>query len=134
GFLFGGGAEARAGPPVAPRAGLAPPPVPSTLPPTGGELLDAPAAASRAARIVQLFGRDTLGELEEFVAKAGPLRLLGFATRGSVTFASRRYQYLFVNGRPVEDRALSRAIGQASRDAIRTDRHPGPFLFLPPHP
>ena len=39
-------------------------------------------------------------------------------------------QYLFVNGRPIEDRALTRAVGQASRDAIRTDRHPAVFLFL----
>ena len=52
---------------------------------------------------------------------SGPLRLTGYATRGSVTFPSRRYQYLFVNGRPVEDRALSRAItpGLAGRDPDR---------------
>ena len=58
----------------------------------------------------------------------------GYATRGSVTFPSRRYQYLFVNGRPVEDRALSRAIAQASRDAIRIERHPAVFLFLTAEP
>jgi DNA mismatch repair protein MutL len=129
-FLASPEAESRAGAAVVTRAGLANPSVAFTLRSNGRELLDAPAAASRAARIVQLFGRETLGELEEFVAKSGPLRVLGFATRGSVTFASRRYQYLFVNGRPVEDRALSRAIGQAARDAIRTDRHPALFLFL----
>jgi DNA mismatch repair protein MutL len=129
-FLASPEAESRAGAAVVMRAGLANPSVAYTLRSNGRELLDAPAAASRAARIVQLLGRETLGELEEFVAKSGPLRVLGFATRGSVTFASRRYQYLFVNGRPVEDRALSRAIGQASRDAIRTDRHPALFLFL----
>ena len=49
-------------------------------------------------------------------------------------FPSRRYQYLFVNGRPIEDRALSRAIGQASRDAIRVDRHPGVFLYITAEP
>jgi len=129
-FLASPEAESRAGAAVVTRAGLANPSVAFTFRSNGRELLDAPAAASRAARIVQLFGRETLGELEEFVAKSGPLRVLGFATRGSVTFASRRYQYLFVNGRPVEDRALSRAIGQAARDAIRTDRHPALFLFL----
>ncbi len=56
--------------------------------------------------------------------------MAGYATRGSVTFPNRRYQYLFVNGRPVEDRALSKAISQASRDAIRIDRHPAVFLYL----
>jgi DNA mismatch repair protein MutL len=34
----------------------------------------------------------------------------------------------------VEDRAIARAIGQASRDAIRTDRHPALFLFLTAEP
>ena len=129
-FLSSPEAEGRAAAAVVTRAALANPSVAFTLRSNGRELLDAPSAASRAARIVQLFGRDTLGELEEFVAKSGPLRLVGFATRGSITFASRRNQYLFVNGRPVEDRALSRAIGQAARDAIRIDRHPALFLFL----
>ena len=51
-----------------------------------------------------------------------------------MTFPSRRYQYLFVNGRPVEDRALAKAMSQASRDAIRLDRHPGVFLFITAEP
>ena len=103
--------------------------------PRNRETLDAPAAVDRAARILQVFGRETLGELES-TSRRGPEppRLRGFATRGSVTFPSRRFQYLFVNGRPVEDRALSRAIRQASRDAIRTDRHPGALPLRPAEP
>ncbi len=66
--------------------------------------------------------------------RSGPLRLTGYATRGSITFPTRRYQYLFVNGRPIEDRALARAISQASKDAIRVDRHPAVFLFLTAEP
>src|SRR5262249_3793489 len=124
-FLSSPEAEGRPAAAAVTRAALSNPSVAFTLPSNGRDLLDAPAAATRVARIVQLFGRETLGELEDFDARAGPLRLSGFATRGSVTFPSRRFQYLFINGRPVEDRALSRAIGQASRDAIRTDRHPG---------
>jgi DNA mismatch repair protein MutL len=112
------------------RAALANPSVAFSLRSNGRETFDAPSAVDRAARILQIFGRETLGDLEEFEARAGALRLSGFATRGSITFASRRLQYLFVNGRPIEDRSLTRAIGQASRDAIRTDRHPAVFLFL----
>jgi len=129
-FLSSPEAEGRAAAAAVTRAALSYPAVAFTLRSNDRELLDAPAAATRAARIVQLFGRETLGDLEDFDARAGPLRLSGFATRGPVTFPTRRFQYLFINGRPVEDRALSRAIGQASRDAIRTDRHPGLFLFL----
>jgi DNA mismatch repair protein MutL len=133
-FLASPEAEARAVAAAVTRAALANPSVAFSLRSNGRETLEAPAAVDRASRILQVFGRDTLGELETFEARSGPLRLAGLASRGSVTFPSRRYQYLFVNGRPVEDRALTRAIGQASRDAIRVDRHPAVFLFLTAEP
>jgi DNA mismatch repair protein MutL len=129
-FLASVEAEARAVAGVVTRAALSNPSVAFTLRSNGRDTMDAPAAVDRGSRILQVFGKDTLGELESFEARSGPLKLTGYATRGSVTFPTRRYQYLFVNGRPVEDRALSRSIGQASRDAIRVDRHPAAFLFL----
>ncbi len=129
-FLSSPEAEGRAVAAAVTKAALSNPSVAFTLTSNGRQTLDAPAAVDRASRILQVFGRSTLGELEAFEAKSGPLRLAGYATRGAVTFPSRRYQYLFVNGRPVEDRALSRAITQASKDAIRVDRHPGVFLYL----
>jgi len=133
-FLSSPEAEARAVAAAVTKAALSNHAVAFSLRSNGRESLDAPAAVDRGARILQVFGRATLGELELFEARSGGLRLLGYATRGTVTFPSRRYQYLFVNGRPVEDRALTRAIGQASRDAIRLDRHPGVFLFLTAEP
>jgi DNA mismatch repair protein MutL len=122
--------EGRAAAAAVTKAALGNPSVAFTLRSGARELLDAPSAVDRAARILQVFGLETLGELEEFEARSGALRISGFATRGSITFPSRRFQYLFVNGRPVEDRSLTRAVGQASREAIRTDRHPAAFLFL----
>jgi DNA mismatch repair protein MutL len=129
-FLGKPEAEGRAAAATVTRAALANPSVAFSLRSNGRETLDAPSAVDRAARILQVFGRETLGDLEEFEARSGALRVSGFVTRGSITFASRRLQYLFVNDRPIEDRSLTRAIGQASRDAIRTDRHPAAFLFL----
>jgi len=129
-FLASPESESRAAAAAVTRAALSNPSVAFSLRSGKREVLDAPSAVDRAARILQLFGRETLGELESFEARAGPLKATGFATRGSITFPTRRYQYLFVNGRPVEDRALSRAILQASRDAIRTDRHPAVFLYV----
>ena len=133
-FLASPESESRAAAAAVMRAALSNPSVAFSLRSGKREVLDAPSAVDRAARILQLFGRETLGELESFEARAGPLKATGFATRGSVTFPTRRYQYLFVNGRPVEDRALSRAILQASRDAIRTDRHPAVFLYVTAEP
>ena len=133
-FLASPEAEARAVAAAVTKAALSNHTVAFSLRSNGRETLDAPAAVDRGARILQVFGRATLGELELCEARSGPLRLAGYATRGSVTFPSRRYQYLFVNGRPVEDRALARAISQASRDAIRLDRHPGVFFYITAEP
>jgi DNA mismatch repair protein MutL len=133
-FLSSPEAEGRAAAAAVTKAALASPSVAFSLRSNDRETLEAPAAVDRGSRILQIFGKETLGELEVFEARSGGLRVLGYATRGSVTFPSRRYQYLFVNGRPVEDRALGRAISQASRDAIRLDRHPGVFLFLAADP
>ena len=133
-FLASAEAEGRAAAAAVTRAALSNPAVAFSLRSRGRETLDAPSAVDRAARILQVFGRETLGELESFEARAGELSVIGYATRGSVTFPNRRLQYLFVNGRPVEDRALSRAISQASRDVIRTDRHPAVFLYVTARP
>nr|MDQ6891326.1 hypothetical protein [Acidobacteriota bacterium] len=133
-FLASPEAEARAAAAAVTRAALSNSAVAFSLRSGAREVLDAPAAVDRAARILQVFGRDTLGELEPFEARSGPLRVSGFVTRGSITFGTRRFQHLFANGRPIDDRALTRAIGQAARDAIRTDRHPAVFLFLTAEP
>ena len=133
-FLSSPESEARAVAAVVTKAALSNPSVAFTLRSNGRETMDAPAAVDRGSRILQVFGRATLGELEAFEAKSGPLRLTGYATRGPITFPTRRYQYLFVNVRPVEDRALAKAITQASRDAIRVDRHPAVFLYLTAEP
>ena len=65
------------------KAALAHPAVAFTLRSSGRETLDAPAAVDRGARILQVFGVTTLGELELFEARSGGLRLLGYATRGA---------------------------------------------------
>ncbi len=129
-FLKTPEAEAREISKVATRLALAHPRVGIALRSEGREIFDAAPAAGWAERAEQLFGRDALGELLPFEARAASLRLSGLATRGSITFASRRLQFLFVNSRSVEDRGVSRAIHQAAKEAIRTERHPGVFLFL----
>jgi DNA mismatch repair protein MutL len=133
-FLSSPEAEGRASAAAVTKAALANPSVAFFVRSKDRQILDAPAAVDRAARILQVFGRETLGDLVDFEARSGALRVAGYTTRGSVTFASRRNQYLFVNGRPVEDRSLSRAIGQAAREAIRTERHPALFLFMTSEP
>lgn len=114
---------------VVTRAALSRPDCGFRLSAGGRELLTAATAMDAAVRIRQVCG-EAIGELVPFEAQAGELRLVGWATRGSVTFATRRMQFLFINGRPVEDRGISRAVAEAAKEAIRVRRHPGAFLFL----
>jgi DNA mismatch repair protein MutL len=129
-FLKTPEAEAREIARAVTRAALARPDVAFTLRSNGRELIAAPRAVDRAARAIRLFGAETLGALLPFEARSGSLTLSGFVTRGSVTFPTRRFQFLHVNGRSVSDRGVSRAVAEAAREAIRTDRHPGAFLYL----
>jgi len=129
-FLKTPEAEAREIAKAVTRAALSRPDVAFTLRSNGKEVLSAPSAVDRAARAIQLFGAETLGELLPFQARAGGISLSGLVTRGSITFPTRRLQFFHVNGRPIEDRGIARAVTEAAREAIRTPRHPGAFLFL----
>jgi DNA mismatch repair protein MutL len=129
-FLKSPQAEAREVARVVTRAALANPSVAFRLCSDQKELLSAPAATDRAARITQVFGKDAVGELLAFEARSQEFSLFGLATRGSLTFATRRMQFFYVNGRPVEDRGIARAVQEAARESIRTARHPGAFLYL----
>lgn len=129
-FLKTPEAEAREIVRILTRAALAHPSVAFLLRSKGKEVLSAPAATDRTARITQVFGKDTVGELLAFEARSGELGLSGLVTRGSITFATRRLQFFYVNGRAIEDRGVARAVQDAAKEAIRTSRHPGAFLFL----
>jgi DNA mismatch repair protein MutL len=129
-FLKTPEAESREIARVVTRAAIANPAVAFSLRSDGREALAAAPAAGPSERIVQIFGAETVGDLLPFSATSGEYRLNGWVTRGAITFASRRLQFLFVNGRPVVDRGVMRAIQEAARNSIRTARHPGVFLFF----
>jgi DNA mismatch repair protein MutL len=129
-FLKSPEAEAREIARLVSRTAIAHPGVAFTLVANGKEILSAAPASERSTRISDVYGREALGDLLSFEAAGGPYRLSGYVTRGSVTFATRRLQFFFVNSRPVDDRGVSRAISQAARESIRTDRHPAVFLYL----
>src|SRR3546814_17914914 len=62
------------------------------------------------------------------------IRLTGYAGLPTLNRGNAQHQYLFVNGRPVRDTLLYRALRGASQDFLARDRHPLVALFveLPP--
>jgi DNA mismatch repair protein MutL len=57
-------------------------------------------------------------------------RLSGFIANATLHRATRRQQGFFINGRPIQSRALSHALYDAYRTLLPRDRHPVAFLFL----
>ena len=82
------------------------------------------------ARLTGILGAEfTANAIAIDVDREG-LRLLGYAALPTYSRGSSVQQYLFVNGRPVLDRALYGALRAAYFDFLSRDRHPAAVLNL----
>lgn len=90
-----------------------------------GELLTA-----RLDRLAAVMGRDFADNAVSVTAERQGLRLSGFAGVPTLNRGNARAQYLFVNGRPVQDRLLVGAVRGAYQDFLARYRHPMVALFL----
>ncbi|QQL44987.1 DNA mismatch repair endonuclease MutL [Sulfuriroseicoccus oceanibius] len=93
--------------------------------------LDLPATGDQWERVRGLVGDEIAGglfEMEPF-ENAG-IKVTGVMSRPGVSRPNRRMQWVFLNGRPVENSVLFRAIKEAYRGLVERDGHPLAFLFL----
>jgi len=92
---------------------------------------DVAATNDRRVRIGDLTGRQNLGKLREVPLLEHPgMAVSGYLLPPDEARKSRRGQYLFLNGRPVEDQVVWRALAEAYRGALASGRHPGAWLWL----
>ena len=104
----------------------------------GGEgrvLLKCPAVTgdlfeAQSARIAQILGAEFPKNARAIDAEREGIRLTGLAGLPTFSRGAAVAQYLFVNGRPVKDRALSGALRAGYADLLARDRHPMAVLFL----
>ncbi|MCA9060653.1 MAG: DNA mismatch repair endonuclease MutL, partial [Planctomycetaceae bacterium] len=99
-----------------------------------------PASTSPLDRIRRFFGSETADKLiaveSSTTTESGEtIRVWGFVGDPSLSKATRKNQYLFLNGRCIQDRSLQHALNEAYRGLLMVGRHPVSFLFLelPPH-
>ena len=69
-------------------------------------------------------------QLIEIEAEHNGCRLWGYAAHPSQSKGTRKGQYLFLNGRWIQDRSLQHALGEAYRGLLMVGRYPQAFLFL----
>jgi DNA mismatch repair protein MutL len=110
---------------------LAHPEIAFTLTNNGREILRAPLAKDLRERAYQIFGEEFLENLLE-VDGGHPqvVRVRGYVSAPRDRRTSRDAQYLFVNGRFVRDRLISRALSDGYRAILPHGVYPAALLFL----
>lgn len=96
----------------------------------GREIAVHPPVATLAERARQVFGADRVRGGRAFVDERLGLTVEGFAFSPHLSFASARYVYQYVNGRPIRDRALQHAVGEGYASLIPRGRWPGAIVKL----
>jgi DNA mismatch repair protein MutL len=81
-------------------------------------------------RVTSVLGRDFADNALAIDHSREGLRLVGYAALPTYSRGSSAAQYLFVNGRPVQDRALFGALRAAYMDVLSRDRHPAAVLNI----
>lgn len=87
------------------------------------EIFDLPGRQSLKERIRSLFG-EAANALIPINYQQSNLMLSGFVGKPELSRSSKKYQFLFVNGRPIEDRMISHAVKDAFHSLLMHEKFP----------
>jgi len=95
------------------------------------EVFDLPPAAKALDRVRQFLGPDLARELIALPRTAGSgISVEGFVLPPGHARKGRKHQFVFLNGRPVEDTVISRALVEGFRGAMAEGMHPAAWLWI----
>ena len=95
------------------------------------EVFDLPPADKAVDRVRQLLGTDLSRELIDLPMTFGSgISVQGYLLPASHARRGRRHQFVFLNGRPVEDAVISRALAEGFRGAISDGLYPAAWLWI----
>ncbi len=92
--------------------------------------LDLPAVDDPRSRVVALLGRELSDELLEVDFEAAGATIWGLAGTPQIAGPTARRQRVFLNGRPIRDKAIQHALREAYRGLVVPGRHPTVVLFI----
>ncbi len=90
----------------------------------GTEVFDLPAEQSLKDRVRSLFGGTVANALLPLHYEQSNLRVGGYVGKPELARASKKYQFLFINGRSVENRLISHAVKEAFHSLLMHEKHP----------
>ena len=96
----------------------------------GQEALSTSPREDDLTRVARVLGRETARNMRAFSDQSGELALAGFLGPPDMSRSRPGGLYLFVNGRPVTDRLLTRAVIDAYRERLPGGRYPAAVIFL----
>lgn len=97
----------------------------------GREVLDLPPAPDAGARVRHVLGTELGRELMEIpLTRRDGISLEGFLLPARHARKGRRHQFVFLNGRPVEDPVISRALAEGFRGGLADGAHPAAWLWI----
>lgn len=89
-----------------------------------------PAADRPLDRLQIFFGQELTDQLIPVESSHAGIKLWGYVGHPNVSKATRKQQYLFLNGRWIQDRTLQHALTEAYRGLLMVGRQPVAFLFV----
>ena len=100
----------------------------------GQQVFDVPATHDLRQRIADFVGRETAASLMRIRPTEAPgVRVSGYLMPLSAARRNRRMQYVFLNGRPIEDQIINRAV-RDGYGGFPPGLHPALFLYLEVEP
>ena len=100
----------------------------------GQQVFDTPATHDLRQRIAEFTGRETAEQLLRIrPTLASGVRVEGYLMPLTEARRNKRMQFFFLNGRPIEDKIVSRAV-RDGYGGFPTGLHPGLFLYLTVEP
>ncbi|MDX2142209.1 MAG: DNA mismatch repair endonuclease MutL [Rhodospirillaceae bacterium] len=122
---------------VVERLAMAHPQIAFTLTADGKSRLNLPAGQglgdmfdTHLERLTAILGKEFGANAVPVAAEREHAKLYGYIGLPTLNRGNALAQYLFVNGRPVKDRALQGAVRAAYQDVLASNRHPYVALFL----
>lgn len=89
-----------------------------------------PATEKLLDRVVLFYGGELAKNLIPVESEHEGVRVWGYVAHPSQSKANRKGQFLFLNGRWIQDRSLQHALSEAYRGLLMVGRNPVTFLFL----
>ena len=112
------------------RYALAYPEVRFHLHQDGRPVLQTSGNGDRREVLAALYGADIARQMLKVLAKGDDQNVIGFVSPTSLTRSNRRGITFFINGRPVQDAALTTAVVQAYHTLLMVGRYPLAMLLL----